>query len=82
MRSAPVAYLFWFFCLVGICGIHRFYAGRYWTGALWLLTVGLLGIGQLIDLFLIPGMIREANLQYRVDHLEARDYREPGTRHG
>ncbi|MDQ0512824.1 NINE protein [Ancylobacter amanitiformis] len=72
MRSTPVAYLFWFFCLIGVCGIHRFYAGRYWTGALWLLTLGLLGIGQLVDLFLIPGMVREANLERRIDYLEAR----------
>jgi len=79
MRSTPVAYLFWFFGLIGICGIHRFYTGRYWTGALWLLTLGLLGIGQIVDLFLIPGMVREANLERRVDYLEGRDY---GSRHG
>ncbi|WGD32080.1 NINE protein [Ancylobacter sp. WKF20] len=72
MRSTPVAYLFWFFGLIGVCGIHRFYAGRYWTGALWLLTLGLLGIGQIIDLFLIPGMVRESNLERRVDDLETR----------
>ncbi|WAC25541.1 NINE protein [Ancylobacter sp. SL191] len=72
MRSTPVAYLFWFFGLIGVCGIHRFYAGRYWTGALWLLTLGLLGIGQIIDLFLIPGMVRESNLERRVDYLETR----------
>ncbi len=71
MKSTPLAYLFWFFGLIGVSGIHRFYVGRYWTGALWLLTLGLLGIGQIIDLFLIPGMVREANLEERVERMEA-----------
>ncbi|MCK0196565.1 NINE protein [Ancylobacter sp. 6x-1] len=71
MKSTPVAYLFWIFGLFGICGIHRFYTGRYWSGALWLITVGLLGIGQIIDLFLIPGMVRESNLEERVGRMEA-----------
>ena len=37
---------------------------------LWLLTLGLLGIGQIIDLFLIPGMVREENLESRIDMME------------
>jgi len=41
--------------------VHRFYLGRVVSGVVWLLTGGLLGIGWLIDLFLIPGIVREAN---------------------
>ena len=70
MRSTGTAYLLWFLCLFGICGIHRFYSGRIITGVIWLLTGGLFFIGQLIDLFLIPGQVRTANLQNRVDRLE------------
>ncbi len=61
MLSTGIAYLLWFGCLFGLCGIHRFYAGKVVTGLLWLFTLGLLGIGQLIDLFLIPSMIAQAN---------------------
>jgi hypothetical protein len=39
--------------LFGICGLHRFYVGKIWTGILWFLTAGLFGIGQLIDIIMI-----------------------------
>lgn len=61
LRSVGLAYGLWALCLLGPAGIHRFYAGKYITGIIWLLTLGLLGIGSLIDLFLIPGMIENAN---------------------
>ncbi|HEY3242135.1 MAG TPA: NINE protein [Phycisphaerae bacterium] len=64
MKSIGVAYVLWFF--LGVLGIHRFYLNRVGTGVLWLLTGGLLGIGWLVDLFLIPGMVRQANLEEAV----------------
>jgi len=72
MKSTFVAYVLLALGLIGFCGLHRFYAGRFGTGLLWLLTLGLLGIGQIIDIFLVPSMIREANLERRVETLEMR----------
>ncbi|MGL5794421.1 MAG: TM2 domain-containing protein [Waterburya sp.] len=57
-----VAYLLWAFGLLGFCGIHRFYNGKVTSGLLYLFTWGFLGIGQFVDLFLIPNMTRERNL--------------------
>jgi TM2 domain-containing membrane protein YozV len=61
MKSTTTAYLLWLLIFVGLGGIHRIYAGRVITGLIWLFTGGLFLVGQIIDLFLIPGMIRRAN---------------------
>lgn len=66
LKSTGASYLLWFFCLIGLCGIHRFYNGKWVTGIIWLLTGGLLMIGQIIDLFLIPSMVRMTNMESRL----------------
>lgn len=50
-KSRLVALLLCIF--VGSLGIHRFYAGKTGTGILWLLTLGLCGIGTLVGLIMI-----------------------------
>jgi TM2 domain-containing membrane protein YozV len=61
IKSSGTAYLLWLFALIGLCGIHRFYCRKTISGVIWLLTLGLLGIGQIIDLILIPGMVDKTN---------------------
>lgn len=60
-HSLLVGYLLWIF---GFTGAHRFYFGKPVTGTLWFFTFGLLGIGWLIDLFLMPSLERSAEARY------------------
>ena len=65
VRKGPhdlgTAYILWLAGLFGVCGIHRFYMGRWMSGILWLCTGGLCGVGQVIDLFLMRTMVRDSN---------------------
>ncbi len=65
-HSLLIGYITWIF---GFMGAHRFYFGKPLTGTLWFFTLGLLGIGWLIDLILIPGMEREAETRFQVGKL-------------
>lgn len=60
-HSVVMGYLLWIF---GFIGAHRFYYGRQITGIIWFFTLGLFFIGWIIDLFLIPGMSRDADRRY------------------
>jgi TM2 domain-containing membrane protein YozV len=60
-HSKTIGYLLWIF---GFTGAHRFYFGKPITGAIWFFTLGLLGIGWIIDLFLIPSMSRSATSRF------------------
>jgi TM2 domain-containing membrane protein YozV len=62
-----VGYILWIF---GFTGAHRFYFGKPLTGTLWFFTLGLCGIGWLIDLLLIPGMDRSADRRFIAGHYD------------
>lgn len=62
MKSIFVTYLLWLCSGFGVLGLQRFYLGRWVSGLIWFFTFGLLGIGALLDLILIPGMVRVENL--------------------
>lgn len=60
-HSALIGYLLWIF---GFMGSHRFYYGRPISGTIYFFTLGLFFVGWLVDLFLIPAMDREADINY------------------
>ncbi len=41
--------------------MQRIYLGKVISGVLYLFTFGLFGVGQLVDLFLIPNLVRSRN---------------------
>jgi TM2 domain-containing membrane protein YozV len=61
-HSLAVGYLVWIF---GFLGAHRFYYGKPISGTLYFFTLGLLGVGWIIDLFLMPMLDRQADRRYQ-----------------
>jgi len=62
--SGPIDYSVAWILLtfLGVFGIHRFYLGKRGTGLLYLLTVGLFGIGLIYDFWTLNSQINERNL--------------------
>lgn len=59
-KSKTTAALLCFF--LGGLGIHRFYVGKVGTGIVWLLTLGCVGIGALVDFIMIlTGKFKDKN---------------------
>lgn len=71
MKNTNRAYLLWCLCFVGVAGMHRFYLGKPISGLIWLLTWGLLGMGQILDWFFLSEMVEEQNLKEKVSSLLA-----------
>jgi TM2 domain-containing membrane protein YozV len=61
-HSKTIGYVLWIF---GFTGSHRFYFGNPISGTIYFCTLGLLLIGWVVDLFLIPSMARRADLRFR-----------------
>ncbi len=66
-HSLMLGYLLWIF---GFLGAHRFYYGKQISGTIYFFTLGLFFIGWIIDLFLIPGMNRDADIRYRPGQID------------
>ncbi len=60
-HSVVIGYVLWIF---GFTGSHRFYFGKPVSGTIWFCTLGLLGVGWLVDLFLMPGLERSAEARF------------------
>lgn len=66
-HSATVGYILWIF---GFMGAHRFYFGKPVTGTIWFLTLGVMGIGWIVDLFLIQSMDEQADRKFKTGPID------------
>ena len=66
-HSIVVGYIAWAF---GVFGAHRFYYGKSITGVIWMFTLGLLFVGWIVDLFLIPSMDAECNARFKAGPID------------
>jgi len=62
-KSKGTAYLLWFF--LGFLGAHKFYLERIGMGILYILTLGIFGIGWFIDLFTLGHQVDVYNAMHR-----------------
>ena len=69
-KSKGLAYALWFIGGFGWIGLHRFYMGKIGTGILWFLTGGLLGIGCIVDLFILSGQVDAYNTNVKMGNLK------------
>ena len=57
-KSRMVALLLAIF--LGMLGAHRFYVGKWGTGLIWLFTLGILGVGWIVDIVrIVIGSFRD-----------------------
>lgn len=66
-HSLAVGYVLWVF---GFLGAHRFYFGRPVSGTIYFFTFGLLLVGWLLDLFLMPSLDRSADRRFVTGELD------------
>ncbi len=78
--STSTAFLLWFACVFGLCGVHRFYMGKWFTGFLYLISFGFLGVGQIIDLVRLRGMVQDENDKRNLLGARERRYLASGRR--
>lgn len=55
------AYILWL--SFGLLGFHHFYLKRYRWGFVYALTLGLFGIGWIVDAYRIPYLVKQLNVQ-------------------
>lgn len=66
MKQKGTAYILWIF--LGLLGFHKFYLGKIGWGILYLFTLGIFGIGWLIDLFTLGNQVDVYNMTFQTLH--------------
>ena len=64
-KNKETAYILWACGLLLVHGLHRFYLGKIGTGLLWFFTLGLFGVGWLVDMITLGNQVETVNLKNR-----------------
>jgi TM2 domain-containing membrane protein YozV len=62
-KDLALAYALWALSIIGICGVQRMYFGQVGLGVAMLFTFGFCGVGQVLDLLLLPDALNQTNLR-------------------
>ncbi|MGB7979872.1 MAG: TM2 domain-containing protein [Candidatus Nanopelagicales bacterium] len=65
-KDTGIAYALMLISVIGVCGIQHFYLGKIGRGVLWLFTLGLFGVGLIIDLFTLPQQVNDVDARRAV----------------
>ena len=72
MKTKSTAFILTILGFIGIAGIQHFYLGNITKGLLWLFTLGLFGIGTLVDVFTIGSQVDNYNVKIELETIRAK----------
>lgn len=64
------AYLFWALSIFGLPGFHRLYLRKRKTAVVWMLTLGLFGLGAVADLIFLKWLVKRYNMIQKLNELQ------------
>jgi len=71
MKTTGTAFIFTLIGFFGIAGLQYFYLGKTGKGIVWLLTLGIFGLGTLVDVFTIGGQVEQVNINEELKTIRA-----------
>lgn len=69
MRSKSTAFLLTLLGIIGVAGLQYLYLGKPLKGLLWFFTVGIFGIGTLVDIFTIGSVVEAHNTKIELKQI-------------
>ncbi|GAB4092751.1 hypothetical protein GCM10028786_16780 [Flaviaesturariibacter terrae] len=65
------AYRLWLLGGFGLLGRHRVYLGKPRSARIWRCSLGVLGVGALLDLVFLPWLVKRMHMIERIQQLKA-----------
>jgi TM2 domain-containing membrane protein YozV len=72
MKSKSTAFLLTLLGIIGIAGLQYLYLGKPLKGLLWFFTLGVFGLGTLVDIFTISSDVETYNTKIELDTIRAK----------